>query len=115
MAATIAVGEELVRNGHYWEAVRQIEPLLPQARGPLAVRARLALARTCARNPHWLRRAEGHVLEALREEPASVDVLLALAEIYRLSGLPARAKRGVPPGARDRSRQPAGPLEVRPY
>jgi hypothetical protein len=91
LAETIAVGEELLRDGHVWEAMQQLEPALPQTRGPLRVRAQLALARACVRNPKWGKRAEAHLLEVLREDPAQVDAHLLLGDIYRHGGMRSRA------------------------
>jgi curved DNA-binding protein CbpA len=91
LAETIATGEELLRDGHYWEAIQQIEPTLQQARGELRVRARLALARACVRNPKWLKRAETHLQDVLHEHPEHVDAHLLLGDIYRAGNLRARA------------------------
>jgi len=87
----VAVGEEMLRDGHYFEAIRQIEPTLQQARGGLRVRARLALARACLRNPKWAKRAEAHLLDALQEDPARVEAHLLLGDIYGQGGLRSRA------------------------
>jgi hypothetical protein len=91
LAETIAVGEELVRDGHYWEAIQQIEPTLPQARGELRVRARLALARACQKNPRWLKRAETHLQDAVREDPDRAEAHLLLGDVYRAGNFRARA------------------------
>ena len=88
---TIAKGEELLREGQYWEAIQQIEPTLQHARGPLAVRARLALARASLKNPQWLKKAEAHLQAVLHEEPTRVEAYLLLGDIYRGSNLPVRA------------------------
>ncbi len=87
----VAVGEEMLRDGHYFEAIQQIEPTLQQARGALRVRARLALARACLRNPKWAKRAEAHLLDALQEDPARVEAHLLLGDIYGQGGLRSRA------------------------
>jgi tetratricopeptide (TPR) repeat protein len=88
---TIATGEELLRDGQPWDAIQQIEPTLPHARGPLAVRARLALARASMKNPQWLKKAEAHLQAALHEDPTRVEAYLLLGDIYRDSHLPVRA------------------------
>jgi curved DNA-binding protein CbpA len=88
---TIATGERLLGDGHYFEAIQQIEPTLQQARGALGVRARLALAGACLKNPKWHKRAEAHLREALRTEPARVEAHLLLGQIYLQGGLRARA------------------------
>jgi hypothetical protein len=91
LAETIAVGEELLRDGHYWEAIQQIEPTLPQARGELRVRARIALARACQKNPRWLKRAETHLQDAVREDPDRAEAHLLLGDVYRAGSFRARA------------------------
>jgi tetratricopeptide (TPR) repeat protein len=91
LAETIRVGEELLREGHYWEAIQQIEPTLQHARGELGVRARLALARACVKNPKWLKRAETHLQEVVHEDPGRVEAHLLLGDIYRAGNLRARA------------------------
>ena len=91
LAETIAVGEELLRDGHYWEAIRQIEPTLQQARGELRARARLALARACLKNPLWLKRAETHLQDVVREDPERAEAHLLLGSVYRAGNLRARA------------------------
>jgi hypothetical protein len=91
LAETIAAGEELLRKGQYWEAIQQIEPALPQARGELRVRARLALARACLKNPKWLKRAETHLQDVVHEDPARAEAHLLLGDIYRAGNLRVRA------------------------
>jgi curved DNA-binding protein CbpA len=93
----IASGEELTRSGQYGEAIELIEGVLPRVEGALRVRARVALAKATMRYPEWLRRAEGHLQEALREDPAHVpepvrlEAYLLLGDIYKASALPVRA------------------------
>lgn len=91
LAETIARGEALLGEGQYWEAIQQIEPTLQNARGALRIRARLALARACLRNPKWAKRAEAHLQDVLQEDPLRVEAYLLLGEIYRDGGLHARA------------------------
>ena len=91
LGETIAGGEELLRDGHYWEAIQQLEPTLQQARGELRVRARLALARACVKNPKWLKRAETHLQDVVHEDPERVEAHLLLGDIYRAGNLRARA------------------------
>ncbi len=85
------MGEELLRDGQFWEAIRQLEPTLQQARGELRVRALVALGRACAHNPRWIKRAEGHLQDAVREDPARVEAHLLLGDLYRAENLRARA------------------------
>jgi curved DNA-binding protein CbpA len=88
---TIAAAEELLRDGRHWEAVDQLEPTLRQAEGALRVRALVALARGCVKNPSWMKRAEGYLQEALREDPERTEAYLLLGDIYRVGNFRARA------------------------
>jgi hypothetical protein len=93
----IASGEELIRDGQYGEAIQLIEGVLPRVEGALRVRAQLALAKASMKYPEWLRRAEAHLQEVLREDPAHVpdpvrlETYLLLGNIYKASDLPVRA------------------------
>ncbi len=93
----IANAEELIRDGQHGEAIQLIEPVLPRVEGALRVRALVALAKATMKYPEWLRRAEGHLQEVLREDPAHVpdavrlETYLLLGDIYRASELPVRA------------------------
>ena len=91
LAETIAKGEALLGEGHYWEAMQQLEPTLQHARGALRIRARLARARACLRNPTWGKRAEAHLQDVLQEDPLRVEAYLLLGDLYRDGRLPARA------------------------
>jgi tetratricopeptide (TPR) repeat protein len=91
LAATIGTGEDLVQAGHYWEAIQTLEPTLVQARGALRIRARLALARACLKNPKWGKRAEAHLQDVLLEDPLRIEAYLLLGGLYRESKLHARA------------------------
>jgi tetratricopeptide (TPR) repeat protein len=88
---TIAAAEELLREGNHWEAVQQLEPVLEQAQGELRVRALLALARGCLRNPTWLKRAESLLQDVVREDPARFEAHLLLGDLYRAQAFRARA------------------------
>ena len=93
----IANGEELIRSGQYGEAIQQIEAILQRTEGALRIRARMALARASMKYPEWLRRAEAHLQEVLREDPAQLqdpvrlEACLLLGDIYKASDLPVRA------------------------
>jgi tetratricopeptide (TPR) repeat protein len=91
MEEAIAEGEELLRNGQPWEAIQKIEPTLQHAQGALRIRARLALARASMKNPEWLRKAESHLQDVLREDPMRLEAYLLLGDIYKTSQLRVRA------------------------
>jgi curved DNA-binding protein CbpA len=116
----IATGEELVRSGEYGEAIQQIEPVLERTEGALRIRARMALARASMKYPEWRRRAEAHLQEVLRGDPAQLqdavrlEAYLLLGDIYRASELPVRAAAmyrkalAVQPGNKHALRELAG-------
>jgi hypothetical protein len=116
----VAAGEEFLRSGQYGEAIQQLEPVLDRTEGALRIRARLALARASMKYPEWLRRAEAHLQEVLREDPAQLQdpvrlaVYLLLGDIYKASALPVRAAAmyrkalTVQPGNRHAQRELAG-------
>ena len=43
------------------------------------------------KNPEWLRRAESHLQEVLREDPTRLEAYLLLGDIYKASQLRTRA------------------------
>ena len=43
------------------------------------------------KNPRWLKRAESHLQDVVREDPARVEAHLLLGDIYRAGNLRARA------------------------
>jgi len=88
----LATADELFRQSAYWEAIQQLEPMIPRATGQTRESAQLLLAQAYLKNPKWTRRAEA-VLQALLERNARhVPAHLQLAEIYRASGLLSRAR-----------------------
>jgi len=88
----LATADELFRQAAYWEAIQQLEPMIPRATGQTRESAQLLLAQAYLKNPKWTRRAEA-VLQALLEKNARhVPAQLQLAEIYRASGLLSRAR-----------------------
>ena len=53
----------------------------------------LFLALAESKNPHFLKQAERHFLEAIELEPWNPDFRLALGRMYKREGLPIRAER----------------------
>ena len=88
----LEVAERLFEDGAYWEAIQQLEPMVPRAEEPTRARAKMLLARAYLRNPMWKKRAEGVLQSLLQDNPRDVAAGLALAELYRDSNLPARAR-----------------------
>jgi tetratricopeptide (TPR) repeat protein len=88
----LATADELFRQEAYWEAIQQLEPMIPRATGETRESAQLLLAQAYLKNPKWTRRAEGVLQALLAKNPRHVPAQLQLAEIYRASGLLSRAR-----------------------
>ncbi len=88
----LATADELFRQAAYWEAIQQLEPMIPRATGETRESAQLLLAQAYLKNPKWTRRAEGVLQALLAKNPRHVPAHLQLAEIYRASGLLSRAR-----------------------
>ena len=89
----LARAEAFFRDAAYWDAIQQLEPLVPRTGGAIRTRARLLLAQAYLKNPKWTRRAEGALLDLLAETPHHVAARFLLAEIYRATGLASRARK----------------------
>jgi hypothetical protein len=90
----LCAGRDFER-GHYWEVIQRLEPLLRRVDGTdgtVGARVRMLLAQAYLKNPRWRKRAEETVIELLRESPRCVPAQVLLGDIYRASGLPARAR-----------------------
>jgi serine/threonine protein kinase/tetratricopeptide (TPR) repeat protein len=87
----LEVARALFDERKYWEAIQQLEPLVPRAAGATRAEARLLLARAYLENPRWKKRAEGVLQALLDESPRDVAACLVLASLYRDAQLPARA------------------------
>jgi hypothetical protein len=88
----LRVAEGLFADGQYWEAIQQLEPMIPRAEGPTRARANMLLARAYLKNPKWKKRAEGVLQSLVQDNPRDVPACLALAGLYRDAKLLARAK-----------------------
>jgi hypothetical protein len=88
----LAGAERLFQDEKYWDTVQQLEPMIPRAVGPTRARAMMLLAQVYMKNPLWKRRSEGVLQSLVQENPRHVAALLLLADLYRSSRLPARAK-----------------------
>ena len=91
-ASILATAAELFRDANYWEAIQQLEPMIPRATGETRDSAQLLLAQAYLKNPKWMRRAEAVLQTLVARSPRHVTAQLQLAEIYRASGLTSRAK-----------------------
>jgi hypothetical protein len=88
----LRLAEALVADRQYWEAIQQLEPMIPRAEGPTRARAKTLLAKAYLKNPMWTKRAEGVLQSLVQDNPRDVAACLALAELYRNAGLMARAR-----------------------
>jgi len=88
---TMASAQSLIDDGQFWDAIRQLEPLLPRLTGPARARARMLLAQAYARNPKWRRRAEEALRLAIEDSPGDVEPRLLLASLYLDLHQPVRA------------------------
>ena len=78
--------EERFAERKFWEVVGLLEALVPLTQGRLRQRARVLLAQTYFKNPHWRREAEAEMRGVLQEDPENADAHFALAEMYRDRG-----------------------------
>ena len=88
----LAHAERLFADEQYWDAIQQLEPLVRRAEGPTQARTMMLLAQAYMKNPLWTRRAEGVLQSLVHENPRHVEAHLLLAELYRATQLPARAR-----------------------
>ncbi|HSD66603.1 MAG TPA: hypothetical protein VLF95_07870 [Vicinamibacteria bacterium] len=86
------VAEQHFKAERYWDAIQQLEPLLPHVKGETRIRVLMLLAQAYFKNPKWIKRAEAVLLTLVGEAPRHGPAHLLLAEIYRGSGLVARAR-----------------------
>lgn len=85
------LGERLIAEEKYWDAIQTLEGALPKAQGKSAGRVRYLLSKAFIKNPHWVRRAEELLLVIVRDEPQHIGAHVLLGQIYRQGGLKARA------------------------
>jgi tetratricopeptide (TPR) repeat protein len=79
----IRAAERLIKGERYWDAIQQLERVIPLVHGPFRHRARVALARACMKNPKWLKRADDLLQLVIRESPDFVEAYVALGALYR--------------------------------
>ena len=89
----LGIAEGLFAEGQYWEAIQQLEPMIPRAEEPTRAQARMLLAKNAyLKNPMWQKRAE-ETQSLLQDNPRDVAACVALADLYRDANLPTRAER----------------------
>jgi predicted Zn-dependent protease len=90
-ADAVAKAAALIRQARYWDAIQLLEPAIVGLQDGQRSRARVLLAQAYMKNPKWLRRAEGVLQDVVKEDPAQAEAYLLLGQLYRESGLEARA------------------------
>ena len=88
----LASAERLFQDEKYWDTIQQLEPMIPRAEGPIRARAMMLLAQVYLKNPRWKKRSEGVLQSLVQEHPRHVAAYLLLADLYRSSQLPTRAR-----------------------
>jgi curved DNA-binding protein CbpA len=87
----IRYAERLMQADRYWDAIQQLEKLIPRIQGPIRHRAQVTLARASMKNPKWLKRADELLQSVIRENPGFVEAYVALGTLYREGKLVNRA------------------------
>jgi hypothetical protein len=88
----LGVAEQLFEAERYWDAIQQLEPMLPRALGDVRTRGKALLARAYLKNPKWKKRAEGVLLSLLEDNPRDLVACQLLAEMYVEARLHSRAR-----------------------
>jgi predicted Zn-dependent protease len=88
----LRVAEQLFAAERYWDAIQQLEPMLPRALGPVRTRGKALLARAYLKNPKWKKRGEGVLLSLLEDDPRDMIACQLLAEMYVEAKLHSRAR-----------------------
>jgi serine/threonine protein kinase/tetratricopeptide (TPR) repeat protein len=87
--------EALFGEGKYWDAIQQLEPVIPRLGppgAPLRAEAQVLLARAYTKNPRWTKRAALVLQQVTHHDPTHIEAYLLLGEIYAAGGLAARAR-----------------------
>jgi hypothetical protein len=97
-AAEKARAEDMLRRAgwyfekeKYWDAIQAVEAALPHLDGKTKTRARVLHAKCHLKNPKWTKRAEENLQTIVHDDPQAVEAYFLLGNIYRDSGLRARA------------------------
>jgi len=94
----VRLAEEAIRKAEkrfieekFWDAIQLLEPAIPRVQGKVKHRARVLLARSYLKNPHWVKRAEELLQTVVHDEPKYVDAYFVLGTIYKNGNLRSRA------------------------
>ena len=83
----------LLSQARYWDAIQVLESEVPRMEPRRhQQKGRILLAKAYAKNPNWLRRAEEHLQEVVREDPTNVEAHYELGLLYKQVGHAARAQ-----------------------
>ena len=86
-----AVDQKLVREAHYWEAIKLLEPILGHVRGPMETQVRLLLAQSYVKNPNWVKRGADQLQHVIETDPRNAEAHYLLGLVFKGGGLKQRA------------------------
>jgi hypothetical protein len=90
---TLLMARLLLSQARYWDAIQVLESAVPRMEPRRhQQKGRILLAKAYAKNPNWLRRAEEHLQEVVREDPMNVEAHYELGLLYKRVGHAARAQ-----------------------
>lgn len=82
---------KLFTQEKYWDAIQLLEGALAGAETRTKLRIRVLLGKAYIKNPKWTKRGEEQLQGVVRDDPKNVDARYALGELYKATGLKARA------------------------
>jgi curved DNA-binding protein CbpA len=85
------VAEKHMEQGKYWDAIQLLEHAVQWLEGKNLTRARIALGRSYAKNPNWLKQSETILKSAIASAPKSAEAHFVLGELYASQGMRSRA------------------------
>ena len=88
---SMVAAEKHMEQGKFWDAIQLLEHAVQWLEGRNLTRARVALGRSYAKNPKWVKQAEAIVKSAIASEPKSAEAHFVLGELYAGQGLRSRA------------------------
>jgi Protein kinase domain/DnaJ domain/Domain of unknown function (DUF4388)/Tetratricopeptide repeat len=88
----VQFAEALFQDAKYWDAIGQLEGVIPRLREPVRSQARVLLARAYLKNPLWTKRAALVLQRAVEANPRHAEAYLLLGKIYSNAHLLARAR-----------------------
>jgi tetratricopeptide (TPR) repeat protein len=83
--------EKHMQQEKYWDAIQLLEYAVQWLEGRSLTRARIDLGRSYAKNPKWVKQAEGILKSAVADDPKSADAHAVLGGLYASQNLRSRA------------------------